>query len=153
RDPRSDPNLFPRFFSPSPFRCSSFPYHRTRFSSFSDVLPNLIPRFMHPNRTFSPYPMSGVLNLGGEWAECQTRPAVFRLPLRFNLDSVSPRGGCAIKKKSRSILSSRRRGGVQPQQNSVEFDHHPVRSIKEASRHFIDVASTPPRRGGENSPP
>src|SRR5262249_61138661 len=60
------------------------------------------------------------------------------------------RGGCAIKKKSRSILSSRRRGGVQPQQNSVEFDHHPVRSIKEASRYFIEVASTPPRRGGEN---
>src|SRR5262249_61882396 len=57
------------------------------------------------------------------------------------------RGGCAIKKKSRSILSPRRRGGVQPQQNSVEFDHHPVRSAKEASRHFIDVASPPPQRG------
>src|SRR5215471_10513493 len=61
------------------------------------------------------------------------------------------RGGCAIKIKSRSILSSRRRGGVQPPQNSVEFDHHPVRSIKEASRYFIEVASTPPRRGGEKS--
>ena len=61
------------------------------------------------------------------------------------------RGGCATKKKSRSILSTRRRGGVQPPQNSVEFDHHPVRSIKEASRYFIEVASTPPRRGGENS--
>src|SRR5215468_12237133 len=52
------------------------------------------------------------------------------------------RGGCAIKKTSRSILSSRRRGGVQPQQNSAEFGHHPVRSIKEASRYFVEVAST-----------
>src|SRR5215831_6348445 len=43
------------------------------------------------------------------------------------------RGGCAINKELRSFLSSRRRGGVQPRQNSVEFDHHPVRSIKEAS--------------------
>src|SRR5215510_308467 len=60
------------------------------------------------------------------------------------------RGGCAIKKKPRSILSSRRRGGVQPQQNSVKFDHHPVRSIKEASRYFIEVAATPPQRGGES---
>src|SRR5215467_445314 len=66
----------------------------------------------------------------------------------------SPRRGvCAIKKTSRSILSSRRRGGVQPQQNSVEFGHHPVRSIKEASRYFVDLASTPPRRGGENCGP
>jgi hypothetical protein len=63
------------------------------------------------------------------------------------------RGGCAIDKKSRSILSSRRRGGVQPQQTSVEFEHHPVRSIEEASRYFVDVASTPPRRGGENCGP
>src|SRR5215831_13399634 len=60
------------------------------------------------------------------------------------------RGGCAIKKTSRSILSSRRRGGVQPQQDSAEFDHHPVRSKKEASRYLFEVASTPPRRGGEN---
>ena len=63
------------------------------------------------------------------------------------------RGGCAIQKTSRSIQSSRRRGGVQPQQNSVELDHHPVRSIKEASRYFVEVASTPPRRGGENREP
>jgi hypothetical protein len=62
----------------------------------------------------------------------------------------SPRRGvCAIKKKLRSILSSRRRRGVQPQQDSVEFDHHPGRSRKEAARYFIDVAPTPPRRGGE----
>ena len=44
-------------------------------------------------------------------------------------------------------------GGVQPQQDSVEFDHHPVRSIKEASRYFVEVASTPPQRGGENRVP
>ena len=74
------------------------------------------------------------------------------------------RGGCAIKKTSRSTLSSRSGderseckrdsaqpviSGVQTPQNSVEFDHHPVRSIKEASRYFIEVAATPPRRGGE----
>src|SRR5262249_8478097 len=37
----------------------------------------------------------------------------------------------------------------------VEFDHHPVRSIKEASRHFVEVASTlsSERIGaGENAP-
>src|SRR5262249_47411537 len=70
--------------------------------------------------------------------------------VEWRIFSSSPRrGGCAIKKKSRSILSSRRRGGVQPPQNSVEFDHHPVRSIKEASRYFIEVAATPSseRRG------
>src|SRR5215471_19191289 len=70
--------------------------------------------------------------------------------LKQRIFPSSPRrGGCAIKKKSRSVLSSRRRGGVQPQQNSVELDHHPVRSIKEASRYLVEVASTPPRRGGE----
>src|SRR5262250_3225490 len=42
---------------------------------------------------------------------------------------------------------------VQPQHNSVEFDHHPVRATKEASRYFVEVASTPPRRGGENRMP
>src|SRR5690349_8930250 len=31
------------------------------------------------------------------------------------------RGGCAISKILRSILNSRRRGGVQAQQKSVEF--------------------------------
>src|SRR5215813_11998237 len=37
----------------------------------------------------------------------------------------------------------------QPQQKFVELHHHPVRSIEEASRYFVKVASTPPRRGGE----
>jgi hypothetical protein len=86
---------------------------------------------------------------------CRRAAALIGCASRDILDSRASlkRGGCAIKKTSRSILSSRRRGGVQPQQNSVEFGHHPVRSITEASRYFIDVASTPPRGGGENCRP
>src|SRR5262245_21888197 len=57
------------------------------------------------------------------------------------------RGGCAIKKTSRSILSPRRRGGVQPQQNSAEFDHHPVRSIRRLRD--ILLMSRPPLLGEE----
>src|SRR5215475_14357538 len=58
------------------------------------------------------------------------------------------------QEKSRSILSSRRGGGDKlPNRFVAELDHHPVRSIEEASRHFIEVADTPPRRGGENSRP
>ena len=51
------------------------------------------------------------------------------------------RGGCAIKKKLRSNLSSRRRGGV-----AQEFLDHttPSAPSEEASRRFLDVASTPP---------
>src|ERR1051326_3383494 len=83
------------------------------------------------------------------------RPTVHRASLAtadewLTFPTSRRRGGCAIKKTSRSFLSSRRRGGVQPQRNSAEFDHHPVRSITEASRYFVEVASTPPRRGGEN---
>jgi hypothetical protein len=61
------------------------------------------------------------------------------------------RGGCAIKKKLRSILD--RAAGVVIRSNEIlsELDHHPVRSIKEASRYFIDVAATHPQRGGESS--
>src|SRR5215471_5544225 len=63
-------------------------------------------------------------------------------------------GGCAIK-KSRAASSARADGAVTNFQNKfvAELDHHPVRSIEEASRHFIEVADTPPRRGGENSRP
>ena len=62
----------------------------------------------------------------------------------------SPRRGvCAIKKKLRSILS--RADGVVSkfQQNLLVVTHHPVRSIKDASRYFIDVAARPSseRRG------
>src|SRR5215470_17434772 len=59
------------------------------------------------------------------------------------------RGGCAIKKMSRSDRDSRRRGGVvQVQSNSLD-QHHPGRSNKVASHFLLDVASTPPqlRRG------
>jgi hypothetical protein len=38
---------------------------------------------------------------------------------------------------------------INHQQFLLEFTHHPVRSPKDASRYFIDVAATPPRRGGE----
>src|SRR5215467_3009749 len=59
------------------------------------------------------------------------------------------RGGEAARdqKKPRSILGSRRRGGVQPQQNSVEFAHHPVRSIRRLRD--ILLRSRPPLLGEE----
>jgi hypothetical protein len=47
--------------------------------------------------------------------------------------------------------SPRSRVVIKHQLKFSELDHHPVRSIKEASRHFIEVADTPPRRGGEKS--
>src|SRR5689334_95318 len=78
------------------------------------------------------------------------------LPKRWSVEFSPPlRGGVAARsRKSREAsFGSRRRGGVQPQQNSAEFDHHPVRSVKEASRCLIEVAATPPRRGGENCGP
>jgi hypothetical protein len=66
----------------------------------------------------------------------------------------SPRRGvCAIKKKLRSILS--RADGVVTKHQPIRmvFTHHPGHSIKEAARQFIEVAATPPRRGGERSSP
>src|SRR5262249_38748589 len=62
------------------------------------------------------------------------------------------RGGVAARsRKSREASLARADGVVfNLQQNSAEFDHHPVRSTKEASRYFIEVAASPPRRGGEN---
>ena len=66
----------------------------------------------------------------------------------------SPRRGvCAIKKKLRSILIRADGVVINHQPNLLEFPHHPVRSIKEASRYFVEVAATPPRRGGENCGP
>ena len=97
--------------------------------------------------------------------------AASRLLLKWWSREFSPplRGVAARSRKSREASLTRADGderseckrdsaqlvisGVQLQQNSVEFDHHPVRSIKEASRYFVDVASTPPRRGGENCGP
>src|SRR5438094_5704149 len=78
--------------------------------------------------------------------------------------SFKRRGGCAIKKMSRSNLSSRRRGGAkrkpdraQPQEKIGEIfrpeelrrTDHPVCGASEASRLFINAAATPPFQGGE----
>src|SRR5947199_4899577 len=78
--------------------------------------------------------------------------------------SLKRRGGCAIKKMSRSNLSSRRRGGAkrkpdraQPQEKFGEIfrpeefrrTDHPVCGASEASRLFINAAASPPLQGGE----
>src|SRR5438876_11982685 len=66
--------------------------------------------------------------------------------------SLKRRSGCAIKKMSRSNLSSRRRGGqigeiFRPEE--FRRTDHPVCGASEASRLFIDAAATPPFQGGE----
>src|SRR5438094_10678530 len=66
--------------------------------------------------------------------------------------SLKRRGGCAIKKISRSNLSSRRRGGqigeiFRPEE--FRRTDHPVCGASEASRLFINAAATPPFQGGE----
>src|SRR5207249_3271001 len=66
--------------------------------------------------------------------------------------SLKRRGGCAIKKMSRSNLSSRRRGGqigeiFRPEE--FRRTDHPVCGASEASRLFINAAATPPFQGGE----
>src|SRR5213080_2222374 len=66
------------------------------------------------------------------------------------LPSSPRRGGCAIKKMSRSTLSRADGVVIHHENNLLDLDHHPVRSIKVASQHFLDVAATPPR-GGECS--
>jgi hypothetical protein len=38
---------------------------------------------------------------------------------------------------------------IYHQNNMLELDHHSVCAAKDASRHFLYRASTPPRRGGE----
>src|SRR5438093_5622749 len=66
--------------------------------------------------------------------------------------SLKRRGGCAIKKMSRSNLSSRRRGGqIGEIFRPEEFGRtdHPVCGASEASRLFINAAATPPFQGGE----
>jgi len=62
------------------------------------------------------------------------------------------RGGVAARSRKRCEASLARADGVvfNLNKNSVEFDHHPVRSIKDASRYFVEVAATPPRGGGES---
>src|SRR5437867_10441693 len=64
--------------------------------------------------------------------------------------SLKRRGGCAIKKMSRSNLSSRRRGGqigeiFRPEE--FRRTDHPVCGASEASRLFINAAATPPLQG------
>src|SRR5919108_2697275 len=66
--------------------------------------------------------------------------------------SLKRRGGCAIKKMSRSNLRSRRRGGqigeiFRPEE--FRRTDHPVCGASEASRLFISAAATPPFQGGE----
>src|SRR5439155_3483758 len=66
--------------------------------------------------------------------------------------SLKRRGGCAIKKMSRSNLSSRRRGGhigeiFRPEE--FRRTDPPVCGASEASRLFINAAATPPFQGGE----
>src|SRR5213593_1104962 len=60
--------------------------------------------------------------------------------------SLKRRGGCAIKKISRSNLSSL--GEILRPEEFRRTDH-PVCGASEASRYFIDAADTPPFQGGE----
>src|SRR5438105_14804585 len=65
--------------------------------------------------------------------------------------SLKRRGGCAIKKMSRSNLSSRRRGGQFGENfRPEEFRRtdHLVCGASEASRLFINAAATRPFQGG-----
>ena len=59
------------------------------------------------------------------------------------------RGDCAVKIRSRGATFFRAGGVVMINHRLFIDQHHPVRSMKEASRRFINVASTPPqlRRG------
>ena len=65
------------------------------------------------------------------------------------------RGGCAIKQRREASLSAQT--GWCPScmtgnRSRFEMDSPPLSAPpKEASRHLIDVAATPPRRGGEKS--
>src|SRR5438132_942372 len=66
--------------------------------------------------------------------------------------SLKRRGGCAIKKMSRSNLSSLRRGGQIGEIISPEElcrTAHPVCGYSKASGLFSNAASSPPFQGGE----
>jgi hypothetical protein len=64
-----------------------------------------------------------------------------------NFPLLSEEGWLRDQVKSRSVL--RRADGVVINHNKVlEFDHHPVRSIEVASRHFVFL-SRPPLLGEE----
>ena len=55
-----------------------------------------------------------------------------------------------LKKISRSLLIAA--DGVVERAEIFPIPDHPVRSAKEASRHLLYVAATPPRGGGECMP-
>src|SRR5262245_18683845 len=59
----------------------------------------------------------------------------------------SLRGDAAASRKFRRSPPQRRRRVVAHKSHSSSSDH-PVRSNKEASRHFLNVASTPPHKEG-----
>src|SRR4030095_1096775 len=63
------------------------------------------------------------------------------------------RGGCAVMKMSRSVLVPRRRDGQKRPQTRIpkHFGRSttPSAPSEDASRYFLDVASTPPHGGGE----
>ena len=63
---------------------------------------------------------------------------------------LARRGGCASKKKVRSIRSGADGVVVQDQKHfCLILNHHPVRSIKGTLRDIsLDVASTPPGQEG-----
>src|SRR5207253_11028149 len=68
--------------------------------------------------------------------------------------SLKRRGGCAIKKISRSNLSSRRRGGQTGEifrPDELRRTDRPVCGASEASRLFINAAATPPFKEGNVS--
>src|SRR5215831_14893024 len=67
--------------------------------------------------------------------------------------SSSRRGVRDLNKILRSILYGADGVVIQFQQNFVVDDHHPVCAAKDATRHLIGRAATPPRRGGEKSQP
>src|SRR5262249_8159068 len=66
---------------------------------------------------------------------------------RATFPSSTRRGGCALI-KCREATTAGQTGWSRLPKVSSMLDH-PVRSTSEASRHFVYVAATPPRGGGE----
>src|SRR5690349_22808447 len=82
----------------------------------------------------------------------------FRVPKRGqSTGEFSPplRGGVAARSRKRREASLARADGVVFNLNKILWNWitTPSAPYKEASRYFVDVASTPPRRGGENCGP
>jgi hypothetical protein len=63
------------------------------------------------------------------------------------IPSFVRRGGCASKKNGAKPPKPAQTGWSLTSRAFVLSDH-PVRSTKEASRHFLDVAATPPHEEG-----